>query len=228
MKKFILLLLFFFFIKSFLFSQTPNTLIRRVCDRFNEVKNFRSDVDIDFDIPSINMQKMSGKVLYKAPKKFRVRLTGIAFLPKQNPFELYDLLKDSASYVAVSNGREMTGGVNCFIVSVIPSKDQDVILAKCWINPIQNTILKSQITTKSSGTLTSEYFFQSKLKYALPDKIVFTIDLNKFKLPKMISVDINSKKTNNTNPSRTTGTITFNLSQYQVNMGVKDEEFLAK
>lgn len=228
MKRIVTIILFLSLILG-AYAQTPNTLIRMVCDKFSEIKNFRSDVDIAFDIPSINMQKMSGKVLYKTPKKFRVKLSGIAFLPKQNPFELFDMLKDSTTYVAVFNGKEMVAGVNCFVVSVIPTKDQDVILAKCWINANQKCIMKTQITTRSGGTLTSDYFYVNSSKYALPEKIVFNIDLNKFKLPKMISVDINAKKKTATDAtSKTTGTITFNMSGYQINKGVKDEEFSAK
>jgi outer membrane lipoprotein-sorting protein len=129
----------------------------------------------------------------------------------------------------VSNGKETVSGVNCFVVSVIPTKEQDLILAKCWINANQKYILKTQITTKSGGTLTSEYFYLTNKNYALPDKMVFNIDLNKFKLPKMISVDINAKKKTTADASnKTTGIITFNMSGYQINKGVKDEEFMTK
>jgi hypothetical protein len=42
----------------------------------------------------------------------------------------------------------------------------------------------------------------------------------------MIAVDINSKKKNNANASgKTTGSITFNLSEYEINKGVKEDNF---
>ncbi len=226
MIKKITSLLLLTFIVNIVFGQQANTLIKSVSEKFSQVKNFKSNVNIDFDIPSINMEKMNGKVFYKAPNKFKVKLSGVAFLPKQNPFELYNLLRDTSAYVAVSNGAEDVSGIRTQVVSVLPIKEQDVVLLKCWINPVSNCIEKSQITTKSSGTITSTYFYAANLNYPLPYKINFSIDLTKFKIPKMIAVDINSKKKSNSNASgRTTGSITFNMSKYEINKGVKEDNF---
>lgn len=216
----------FTWIANVALAQQAKPLIKSVNENFSKVKNFKSNVNIDFDIPSINMEKMSGKVFYKAPNKFKVKLSGVAFLPKQNPFELYNLLRDTSAYIAVLNGAEEVNGIKTQVVSVLPIKEQDVVLLKCWINAVSKCIEKSQITTKSNGTITSTYFYAANFIYPLPYKINFSIDLTKFKIPKMIAVDINSKKKNNANSSgKTTGSITFNLSMYEINKGVKEDNF---
>ncbi|MBL7775352.1 MAG: hypothetical protein JNK89_05085, partial [Saprospiraceae bacterium] len=66
-------------------AQTPNQLLHQAYQRFARVKSFKSSVAIHFDLPSISIEDMSGRAYFKAPEKFRVRLTGIAFLPKDNP-----------------------------------------------------------------------------------------------------------------------------------------------
>ena len=225
MRKVIFTLICFFTLENN-FAQSAASIFKLASDQFSSVNNFKSDVNIDFNIPSINMEKISGKIFFKMPNKFKVKLKGIAFLPKQNPFELYNFIKDPSAYVAVMNGSETVDGKKCFVVTALPLKEQDLILIKCWICPDTKCILKSQLTTKSSGTVTSDYFYTNQIRYALPDKIIFSIELTKFKLPKMVSVDINSKTKQQKDASnKTTGTITFNFSRYEINKGVKEEDF---
>ena len=209
-------------------AQLPGATLKAAYNKFATVKNFKGHLDVGFDIPTITIEKMSGSVYYKWPDKFRVRLTGVAFLPKQNPFFLFNLLKDTTAFVAVANGKETVSGVACNVVTVLPQQDQDLIVAKLWVDPGSNCIIRSQTTTKSSGTALADYTYSSFQRFALPDKIVFTVDLNKFKLPKMVSADLNSKKKANSDVKRTTGTITFLFSSYEVNKGVPDAVFSEK
>lgn len=208
-------------IANFTEAKSTNQLINEVTQKFTSIKNFKSDIDIHFNIPSINISEMKGKVFYASPNKFKIKLSGVAFLPKQNPFELFNLLKDSSTYLAVMVGNEKIRNINCSVISILPKSDQDIVMEKLWINADNKTIMKSEITTKSNGTLKADYFYESMNNTALPDKILFSIDLNKFKLPKMIAVDLNStKKNNSSSTKKDVGTIEFNFLNYIINKGV--------
>jgi len=224
--------LFFSFILLFAMhnatAQLPGAMLKAAYNKFATVKNFKGHLNVDFDIPTISIEKMSGTVYYKWPDKFRVKLTGVAFLPRQNPFFLFNLLKDSTAYVAVTNGKETIGNINCNVVTVLPQQDQDLVVAKLWLDPGSNCVIRSQTTTKSSGTALADYTYAAYQRYALPDKIVFTVDLNKFKLPKMVSADLNTKKKASSDIKRTTGTITFLFSNYEVNKGFPESVFTEK
>ena len=68
------------------------------------------------------------------------------------------------------------------------------------------------------------HFYSSQSAYGLPDKIIFTVDIKKFKLPKSVTADIN-----NTKPKEETkekqGKITVVMSEYVINKGVSDDVF---
>ena len=227
MKK--LIILFSICIPIMAFSQTANTVLWNTYTKFSKVKTFKSQVHVDFNIPTINIDTITGKSFYKAPSKFKFKFNGIAFLPKDNPFLIYNFIKDSSGYIAVLNGTEIVQKVNCLIINVIPKVDGDVMMAKFWINTATNCPLKMQITSKSNGVILIESFYNKYVHLGLPDKIIFTIDMKKFKVPKMVSVDINSKPANSKgSATKTIGTIIFQFSRYVVNGVISDTVFTEK
>jgi outer membrane lipoprotein-sorting protein len=226
MKKYKLLA---FLMMSFALSslaQTPKELIAKVNKNFSKVKDYSADLAMNFAIPGVNIEPISGKVFYKQPDKFRVRTKGIVFLPKQNPYYALALLKDTNAYTAVSGGVEKIGVTNCTVINVIPNGENDLILGKFWIDAAKGLVLKSQLTTKSNGTISIENTFGAMSAYALPDKIVFTIDVAKFKVPKAVAVDLNSKSAPKTDSSvKGTGVISLQFSKYLLNQKLSDEVF---
>ncbi len=207
-------------------AQTPNQQLMRSCKRFLGVKSFQCKAHIDFDIPTINIDSMSGKAYFKAPTKFKVKLKGIAFLPKENPFAIYQFLKDTTSYVAVANGSEVLQGVRCSIINVIPSVENDVVMSKIWVNPATDCFLKLEITSKTNGVIVIENSYSTLAKFCLPDQSKFTIDMNRFKMPKMVAIDINAKGKRNAGPKRTRGNVKIIFSGYQLNAVVDDSVFV--
>lgn len=218
-----------FIVITFVFgcsAQTSKELIAKVNKNFSQVKDYSADLAMNFAIPGVNIEPISGKVFYKQPDKFRVRTKGIVFLPKQNPYYALALLKDTNAYTAVSGGVEKIGATNCSVINVIPNGENDLILGKFWIDAANGLVLKSQLTTKSNGTISIENSFGALSAYALPDKIVFTIDVAKFKVPKAVAVDLNSKsepKAENT--VKGTGIISLQFSKYLLNQKLSDEVF---
>ena len=224
MRKFITLFVVIFVTVFGLYAQTPQQLISKLCSKFSMVKDFKSDVGIEFMIPSIKLEKMSGKVYYKQPDQYKVKLTGVAFLPKQNPYALFNLLKDSSKYIAVLNGIEKINGTECYFLNIIPLNDPDWVLAKLWVSKKDNSLLQTDITTRSNGSVMASYQYAPEMRYALPSAIEFRVDMHTFKLPKMISVDLNSKAKKTDAGKNATGLIRFSFKEYQINKGVKDEE----
>jgi outer membrane lipoprotein-sorting protein len=210
-------------------AQTANQILVGSYLKFSSVQNFSGKVHIDFNLPSINIDKMDGKVYYKAPKKFRVKMTGIAFLPKQDPFYAVRLLSDTTKYVSVINGDETYGGAKCKIITVIPHNDPELVMAKLWIDTKDLVVMQSEMTTKSNGSGKAAYTYGNQKGKALPDHILYTIDMATFKMPKMVAVDINSKKKKNElKADKGTGTIAFYFSEYVVNKGVDDKVFVVE
>ena len=125
-------------------------------------------------------------------------------------------------------GNELINGPLTNIINIIPLSDtSDLILGKLWIDNKQNVVLKSQLTTKSNGTILMEYTYGAQLLYGLPDKMIFSVDVKKFKIPKSVSGDINNSSTETPDKTKDPkkGKIYITLTNYQINKGVPDTIF---
>jgi len=204
-------------------TQTLNDLIAKM----NSVKDYSVDAVITSDIPMVKILPTKATIYFKQKDKFKIDAKGIAILPKQGFTDISKLLAQKDSYTAVIMGNETISNVKTDIVSVFPVSDtSDLVLAKLWIDPLQDMVMKSQITTRSSGTVTILYTYGSQAKWGLPDKLVFTVDVKKFKIPKGVATDINKTSTKDqTKAVAKTGEIRIDLSNYKVNLGIKDEIF---
>jgi hypothetical protein len=211
-------------------AQSPKRTLALVNQKFARVNDYSANIHLQFNLPSVNMQPIDGKVFFKRPAKFRIKTRGIIFLPKQNPYYSLSTLADTNSYTAINTGEEKIGSTTAVIIQVLPNAgDNDLILGKFWIDKVNNVVLKSQLTTKSSGTiqLESSYGPNSQILYALPDKMTVTVDMAKFKVPKMISADINAKANHDsTGNAKGTGVIILSYSAYLVNQKLPDAVFV--
>ena len=63
--------------------------------------------------------------------------------------------------------------------------------------------------------------------YGLPNHLLFTVDVKKFKIPKALAADVNKTKSASTLPANLskTGSIDIRLSNIQINKGVEDKVF---
>lgn len=206
-------------------SQSPNQVINTVNQRFAKVNDYTAAVNVSCDINFIKIDPIDAKVFYKKPDKFKVKATGILIMPKQNVNFYFTTLADTANYTAVRTGEELVAGAKVQVINVIPLQDSsDLILGKFWIDPVRRLILKSQLTTKSQGTILIENSYGSMSNYALPDKMLFTVDVGKFKIPKAIAADIN-QSTAGKPAGDGKGRITLSFTNYVVNKGVNNDLF---
>jgi outer membrane lipoprotein-sorting protein len=173
--SFLLSLLFLTHLTS---AQDPNELVKAVRLKLEKVTDYAADVHIKAQVPMIKIDEVDAKIFYKQPNQMKVESKGIAILPKQGLGELNNFLTNEKGYTCALNGSKMLGDVKTTVVSVLPlTENADVILVKLWIDPAKDLILKSQITSKSNGTLDINYFYGDQAKYGLPYKMVFTIDV---------------------------------------------------
>ncbi len=207
-------------------TQTPAQLLNELVLKFNKIQNYQADVQMQFDIPFMRIDPLQGKVYFKQPDKFRVKTEGIAFLPKQNPYYALAAISDSNQYAAVESGTELIGTISTRIINVLPQNHPELVLAKFWIDPNRKLILKSQLTTKTNGTVQIEYQYGAMATYTLPDQMTFTIEIGKFKIPKTMAIEINAKKKEQSvEKPRETGIIQLKFSNYLLNQKIDDKVF---
>jgi hypothetical protein len=209
-------------------QQNANQIIRAVYSKLQKAKDYSVMANIKVDMPFIRMLPIDAKIYYKQKDKFKVESKSIAIVPRQGFDQSSKMLADTNSFTAILQGTEMINGIQTSIVNIIPLSDtSDLILGKLWIDTKQNVILKSQLTTKSNGTILMEYAYGSQTAFGLPDKMIFSVDVKKFKIPKSVAADINNndkEKADKTKDPKK-GKIFITLTNYQVNKGVPDSVF---
>ena len=206
-------------------AQTPKQIIATVNSKFSKVHDYVSDVNVQCDIPFIKINSVAAKVFFQKPNHFKIKSDGILILPKQSPDFLLATLADTNAYTAIQTGTESYRNTVCSIISIIPNMDtSDLVLGKFWIDTKQGLVLKSQLTTKTNGTILIESFYGMQTAYGLPDKMLFTVDVKKFKIPKALLADINPTSSTNNSDSQQ-GKITITFSNYAINKGIDPSVF---
>jgi hypothetical protein len=226
MKKYFLLLCFVS-TSLFAWAQDADALLLELTTKLNKVKDYTADAVISSDIPMVKILPSKATVYFKQKDKFKIDAKGIAIVPKQGFTDISKLLANKSSYSAMSMPKETFSGVPVEVVSIFPASDtSDLILAKLWIDPVRDLILKSQMTTRSSGMVTAVYTYGAQVKWGLPDRMVFTVDVKKFKIPKGVATDINKTSSREApTDQRKTGEIKVDLSGYKINTGLSDQLF---
>ena len=222
--KQLLFLKLFIVYSSTILAQSPRALLNQVQVKLNKATNYSADINIIVDLPYITLMPINSKLYYKQKDKFKIDTKSIAILPKQGFLQLNMLVNDTVNYTAIFQSKEIINKIKTSLLNLIPNNDtSDVVLAKLWVDEINQVIIKSQVTTKSSGTIKTEYIYGSQVFYGLPDDIKFTVDIKKFKIPKALSADINTSKT--TKVEKKFGEINIKLKNYQINKGIADNVF---
>ncbi len=207
-----------------LLSQNPRGLLNLVQAKLNKANDYKADIRISVDLPYIRFMPLSTKLYFKKKDKFKIATKSIAILPKQGFMQLSGLVTDTNSYAAIFQNDEMLNNVNTTLLNLIPTNDtSDVILAKLWIDTKNQIIVKSLVTTKSSGTIKTEYIYGSQIAYGLPDVIKFSVDVKKFNIPKALAADINTSTSKKV--EKKSGEIVVSLKKYEINKGIPDSIF---
>jgi len=229
-KKIIIIFLFSWSVSQIGFAQEAESLITAVNKKFSLVSDYKAKVLMKFALPGIRINTLSGKVFYKRPNKFRIRAKGIFFVPKDNPIkDIPKLLANTKSYTSVITGYATVEGQRCAVVNVIPlDPNLELIIGKFWIRVKDPLIYLSEITTKENGTIRTQNFYGNYDKYALPDKILIQIEMKKFKVPKLLAMDVKKKSKSNSVSKKSTGEIYMLMSDYKINTKLPNSVFTEK
>jgi len=207
------------------YSQDAKAIVRQCNASFANIKDYSCAVNLVFDIPGLHIGTINGKVFFKKPNKFRIRTKGIVFLPKQNPNQLPIILADTLNFIPIFIGKETLVNQMVNVIQMVPLKDNEVVAAKFFIN-LKGQILKAQISTKENGTSDIVNEYDDNISVKMPSSTIISFDMKKFKVPKMVAVDINSKAAKKSNDNnKTTGSVTMKFSAYKINQYIADTVF---
>jgi outer membrane lipoprotein-sorting protein len=227
MKKFLTLLVIA--IQFGVVAQDANDILSKVVTKLNTVNDYTVVANVKANIPMIKILPSKATIYFKQKDKFKVVSKGIVILPKQGFTEINGFLANKNSYLAVAGDSTKIGAVMTKLINVVPTgENSEIVLAKLWIDTKRSVIIKSQITTKTNGSVTTTYTYGDKVAFGLPSQLVFEIDVKAFKLPKSVAADINKTTAEKKTKTGKKGVITVTLTDYKVNTGLSDAIFTKK
>jgi outer membrane lipoprotein-sorting protein len=237
MKNGVLALLCLLTFASAAGAQTANTdatkLFYALRDRMFAVKDYIADVRMKIDVSFMRVPLLTGKLFYKAPGRLKLeRSGGISILPRKSITLSVDKMVPSGSVTVIDAGSETIGDIPVRVIKVIPEGESDIVLAKVWIDEARMLALRTETTTRDNGTARMELSYDRYAAQALPDRVVFIMDVKDYKLPKGVTMDYDEgsapvqKKDNPRLPKK--GRIEIRYLSYQVNVGLSDDVFKEK
>jgi hypothetical protein len=210
-------------------SDEAKNIIEKLITKFLLVNTYQADAVIKPDISFLKILPQKATFYFRQPDQFRIKTNGISILPKQQFDNIFSMLTRRDAYISVLAGKEaLKNGTGLSIVNIIPLADtSELILAKLWVDAAENLIVKAQLTTRSNGTVQIAYKHGKYAYLGLPDEIVFTIDVKKFKVPKALTADINTvtKTQREQENEAKQGKIYITISNYLINKSVPPEIF---
>ena len=208
------------------FGQTAEEILKGVIDKIDLVEDYQADVQIKAAIPFIKVPIAKATIYFKQKDKFKVESKGIAILPKQGMSDLTGFLSNEKKYSAVLGEAKTINEHKTRLISILPTdENSEIILAKVFISTSEDLIYRTVLTTKTSGTVSIDYEYNLNKKYGLPNKMTFTVDIKKFKMPKSVASDIRNNEKKKKYKENEKGTIVLTFSNYLVNKGISDEVF---
>jgi hypothetical protein len=209
-----LLLLFLPFLAG---AQQADVLFGQLVQKFKKVNHYEVVAQIKPSIPMIRILPVRANIQFQYPNAYKIQSAGISILPKNGFSELPQLFTKPNQFTVIASGQEVLNGANTTILTLLPLDNEgDLILAKIWVNTQELLVMKSLVTSRSNGSITSTFLYGDEKKWGLPTTMTFTMDVKKFKIPKGIATDINraSKALDDKQPK---GKIEIQFSKYRVN-----------
>ncbi len=227
MKKFIAILVLF---TSMGFSQTinPDEVLNNVKQNFERIKNYIVDINVHVDVNFLKIPDSKAKLYYKQPDKIQIKSEQFALLPKEGlNFSPLSFLEKK--YTAIYQKQDTVNGVKTDVIKIIPlDENSEVVLTTLWVDPVNNIILKSESSTKTTGTFAIDLKYKKSQKYPLPDEMIFSFNVDKLNIPKMLTGDPDSENDDEKKRSKkreTTGRVYITYSNYKVNTNIPDSIF---
>jgi hypothetical protein len=203
----------------------PDSLLIKVRQKLEAVKDYRADIKIHLEVDFINMPDKHAKMYFKHPDKVRFTSEEFIMLPKSGiGISLRKILKED--YLSIYAGNEKINGIDHLIIKIIPdNKKSEMVLSTLWINPENMLVSRIDNTTRNNGS------YLVNLEYANPDielptNIIISFEVENLKIPlkfigKNAEVDKDELKKDGTKE----GKVFIELNYFEINEGIEDSYF---
>jgi outer membrane lipoprotein-sorting protein len=211
-------------------AQDADKLIREVKAKLDQVNDYKATGKLKTDVTFLKIPVSNVQVYYRKPDRFKVKKDGgISLLPKGGVSINLNSLMMRDNMTAVNAGESVVNGTKVRVVKLLPLDERsDIILTTMYIDEGRSLIYKAVTTTRDNGTYDMQMSYGKFAKYGLPDKVVFTFNINDYKLPKGVTFEYEAGETAKPTPEQLKnrkGKVEITYDNYVINAGVPDAVF---
>jgi outer membrane lipoprotein-sorting protein len=211
-------------------AQDADKLIREVKAKLDQVNDYKATGKLKTDVTFLKIPVSNVQVYYRKPDLFKVKKDGgISLLPKGGVSINLNSLMMRDNMTAVNAGESVVNGTKVRVVKLLPLDERsDIILTTMYIDEGRSLIYKAVTTTRDNGTYDMQMSYGKFAKYGLPDKVVFTFNINDYKLPKGVTFEYEAGETAKPTPEQLKnrkGKVEITYDNYVINAGVPDAVF---
>ncbi len=171
-------------------SPTAEALFSTIRQKLTLVNDYVADVRMKVDVSFMRVPLLAGKLYFKAPDKLKLeRNGGISIMPKKSISMTLGNLIPSGNAAVIDAGTDVINGQKVRIIQVVPQGETDIVLTKVWVDVARGLALRTETTTRENGTVRMDLEFNKYASLALPDRVVFVLDIKDYKLPKGVTMD---------------------------------------
>ena len=197
------------------------------------VNDYVADVRMKVDVSFMRVPLMNGKLYFKAPDKLKLeRNGGISIMPKKSISLTLGSLMPAGAPTVIDAGSDLINGQKVRILQVVPQGETEIVLTKIWIDEAKMLAVRTETTTRENGTIRVDLEYGKYIQLALPDKVVFVLDIKDYKLPKGVTMDYDDGTQEMMAKAKKMkmkkGRIEIRYLGYKVNTGVSDAFFADK
>lgn len=226
--KLLLIIINIVYLFTSLQTQDGKAIIDKMISKYNLVKDYEVNADIQIDVEYLKVPKSSVKIFFKQPDKFKFQSDNFALLPRESiNFSPQLFLKENYTSFYIKD--ENYNGFSTYVIKIIPLNDKsEIVLTTLWIDKKNYFVRKVEIATKINGTNTIEMEYKNNPVYPLPTQIKFTFEILKSNIPGNFqnqNENENKSAIGNNNNKTSKGTVIINYKNYKVNIGLSDKIF---
>jgi outer membrane lipoprotein-sorting protein len=219
------------FISTSLMAQLDaNSLIRRVKEKYEQVRDYEASGLMKTNVSFIKVPMADVKIYYRSPNKMKIKNEkGVSFIPKGSVNVNMNNVLGLHDYQVLDAGSAVIDNKNVRVIKVLPNDENasDVIVSTLYIDEKNLLVLKSKTTTKENGTYDILMKYDKYATYGLPSYVMFSFNTKGYKMPKGITFDYDNgafkEDKDKTKPK--TGKVEITYKSYVINKGVKDSVF---
>lgn len=211
-------------------APTAEALFNTIRQKLTLVNDYIADVRMKVDVSFMRVPLLAGKLYFKAPDKLKLeRNGGISIMPKKSISMTLGNLIPAGSATVIDAGNDVINGQKVRIIQVVPQGETDIVLTKVWVDVARGLALRTETTTRENGTVRMELEFNKYASLALPDRVIFVLDIKDYKLPKGVTMDYDDGSQEMMAKAKKLrmkkGRIEIRYLSYAVNKGLSDAFF---